>query len=300
MTDPHRTAEGRDRIGHVSGLAFDRYRYDPTATASYRADVEAHLAECATCRAALQALEAQDAALVVAPPRPARALHAVPTSPTSPIARAPHAPSSAAPRTPFCRSAPARAVPKPAKRFLPWFAGTGAVLAMAAIAFFATRADDLPGGLGVDPDSDPHGIRAKGGRFDFEVWREDGGHAIQVHSGDRVHPGDRFGFRVHARADGWLLIAGIDAANQLYPCYPEPLSNAPTASVEAVAFTRTEVPRALELGMRFDDLLGEERLLGIFCDAPLGLAALRKTITATMVASPGCELEVVTLTKVAR
>ena len=212
MTDPRRTPEGRDRIGHVSGLAFDRYRYDPTATAAYRADVEAHLAECATCRAALQALEAQDAGLVVAPPSPLRVV-----------------PSVSAPSVPSAPIPIGRAAPKPAKRFLPWFAGAGAVLAMAAVAFFATRGDVTPGGLGFDPD--PNGVRPKGGRFDFEVWLEQGGHSQPVHTGDRVHPGDRFGFRGHARADGWLLIVGIDAANQLYPCFPEPPTNAPTASV---------------------------------------------------------------------
>jgi hypothetical protein len=278
MTDPVRIAAGRDRSGHLSGLAFDRYRYDPTATASYRADVEAHLTDCATCRAALQALETQDAALVVAPPSPLRLVHAAASAPSAP--------------------AHGRPGSDRARRLLPWFASAGAVLALAAIAFFATRGDVTNGGLGFDPD--PHGVRAKGGRFDFEVWLEQGGHTHPVRSGDRVRPGDRFGFRVHARTDGWLLIAGIDAANQLYPCYPEPPANTPTASVSAAAFTRTETPRALELGMRFDDLLGEERLLAFFCEAPLGFDALPKTAASPLVAPPGCELEVVTLTKVAR
>ncbi|MFZ4579656.1 MAG: zf-HC2 domain-containing protein [Myxococcota bacterium] len=51
---------GRDQ--HLTGLALDRYLYDPPDPARLAA-VQAHLATCAPCRTRLQALQSHDASV---------------------------------------------------------------------------------------------------------------------------------------------------------------------------------------------------------------------------------------------
>jgi len=119
---------------------------------------------------------------------------------------------------------------------------------------------------------DPDTVRLRGGPFDLEVWVHDGDHARPVTTGDPVHPGDRIGFRVKARQDGHLLVLGVDERGHVYVCYPqeEAAVSAPIAA--------TPEPIELEQAMRFDAVPGRERLVGLFCEAPIALSEVAATL----------------------
>ena len=147
-----------------------------------------------------------------------------------------------------------------------WAVAGASVLALAAAAVLMLR----PG-----PLSGPDLFRAKGPQFAFEVHVDEGSASRQVVSLDVVHPGDRFGFRVQAKTAGYLLVAGVDHKGETYICYPQdgpapaPLSPSPT-------------PTQLDAAMRFDTVLGEERLIALFCPEPFdavdALARMRVAI----------------------
>lgn len=56
-----------DRAGHLSELALDRLRFDPTVAPDEKAEADAHLATCAACRDAMAMLASEDASFAVAP-----------------------------------------------------------------------------------------------------------------------------------------------------------------------------------------------------------------------------------------
>ncbi|MCB9731730.1 MAG: DUF4384 domain-containing protein [Deltaproteobacteria bacterium] len=116
--------------------------------------------------------------------------------------------------------------------------------------------------------------RLRGGAFDLEVWVHDGEAARPVATGDAIRPGDRVGFRVKARADGHLLVAGVDREGHVYVCYPQ------GASDGSAPFAATAEPVELDQAMRFDAVPGEERLVAFFCDVPITLAEVAPRLRA--------------------
>ncbi|MFO0744502.1 MAG: hypothetical protein U1F43_02370 [Myxococcota bacterium] len=235
---------GLDRGGHLSELAFDRLRSDrPGSHDAFRAGALAHLAECARCQAAQAALAAADAEVGLRPP--AAPMRSTPTATPTPIAQA--------------RAARVR-------RALT----LGAPLAAAALALvIALPSGQAPvgPGPGVPPDADLDAgdhIILKSGALDFEVYIHDGTASRLVQSGAEVHPGDRASFRVNLRAPGYLLVVGSDEAGHTYLCWPQDGVVA-ADSAEAVAIGPTAAPEQLEAAMRFDDVLGDEHLVAVFC-----------------------------------
>jgi len=158
--------------------------------------------------------------------------------------------------------APRRAPPKS-----PWtgWAARGAalgLLAMAAIVFLVTRP---PAG---DRPDDGDTLRLKSGAFDFEVFVHDGQRSRAVVDGDVVHPGERMGFRVRVREQGYLLVIGHDDQGHTYMCYPP----GEVGASAALPFPATLEPQVLPVAMRFDDILGSEHIVALLCPAPVGAA----------------------------
>jgi len=260
-----------DRSGHLLELTLDRYRFDPPEPALH-AVVTAHLATCEPCRAALDALVLADAQVSLAPPARSAVVIALAAAAVKGDTLAP--PKSSATR----------------RKKQAWLGG-GVVLALAALVLFATRpwqpADEV--------------ITLKGSPIDFEIHVHDGERSRPVLSGDVVHPGERMGFRVHVREAGYLAIFGRDDRGASYPCYPladgDSPSGAPVAAnLEAVALARTEAPLTLPVAMRFDDILGDEHITAVFCEAPFALGAEPIAMAAEL-AQGGCHVREVTLHK---
>jgi len=251
-----------DRGGHLSELTLDRLRFDPPEVA-FRAAVEAHLAACESCRGALAALVEVDATCALVPPT-ARASTG--------------ASAEVVPLTARRRRAP---------RFSGALAGVAA-LALAAIALFVLRPWAPP------PDDDV--ITVRGGPFDFEVHVHDGERSRPASDGDVVYPGERMGFRVHLRQDGYLAIIGRDDRGMTYSCYPRPEAGAVASLAHAVAHTPTDGPVTLPVAMRFDDTLGDEHITAVFCAFPFELGPSVISM-ADELARAGCSVTTLTLHK---
>jgi len=133
----------------------------------------------------------------------------------------------------------------------------GPALAAGAVALAASAA------LVVRTPDD--GTRSKGGaRLGFVVVRGDvmraGG------PGERVHPGDTLSFLVTSARPSYVAVLGRDAAGRVSVYFPS------GDRAERVAAGRDlQLPQAVVL----DGTLGHEQLYGVFCAAPVALAALR-------------------------
>jgi hypothetical protein len=175
----------------------------------------------------------------------------------------------------------------PRRRPIAWIA-TAVVLATAALALLVVRPwrpDDV--------------VTLKGSPFDFEVHVHDGRESRPVLDGDTVHPGERMGFRVHLRQDGYLAVIGRDDRGMTYPCYPPADVGAPVAAtIFAVAHPRTEHPETLPVAMRFDDTLGDEHITAVFCREPFSLGSDVAAATQGL-SQAGCAVTTLTLHKVA-
>jgi hypothetical protein len=224
------------RGGHLTGLTLDRRALGELGAAEQEA-VEAHLGGCAACQAEVARVAAFDAGLSLPP--------------------------LSLPAAPVARVLPLR------RRW--WPAALGAAAAAAAALWLL-----LPG-LRGGADLDGDGVRVKGreaapasagfveGDFSWEVLVHDGGQTRAVGSGDRVHPGERLGFRVHPRRSGYLLIVGEDDGGQGYLCYPQ------RGGGEGALMAASDRPYALEEAVRLDEVLGHERLTALYCPGPVSM-----------------------------
>ncbi len=173
----------------------------------------------------------------------------------------------------------AHQVPQPANRPVVWAVVT-TLIALAAAVLLVLRL----GPTTVDPLDD---FTTKGGAIDLEVFIHDGD---SVRPADHeVHPGDRLGFRVTPREDGYLMVIGFDATGP-YPCWP---------SDSAAVFVRAEgVALDLDAAIRLDERLGTERIVAVLCEHPVNYSDVRMAVEQGG-AEGGCVSDEVELVKTA-
>lgn len=139
-----------------------------------------------------------------------------------------------------------------------------AVAAVFALAFAGSRLLDGAGGADegpiarVEPDADT--IRTKGSVFDLRVQVERDS-TQWLDDEDVVAPGETVQFVAYPRQEGYLLVVGIDASGAVYPCHP----NGGGSAVEVEPVARELL---LEGGLTFDEVLGTEHIIGLFCPQP--------------------------------
>jgi hypothetical protein len=159
---------------------------------------------------------------------------------------------------------------------------TGCVFAAAAAAW-----------LGLRPQpSDDHGIRIKGGaQLGFYVKRAD--RVFEAGEGAELRPGDELRFRYSADEPAWLAVLGIDAAHRVSQYFPS------GGGMRAISAGRDVLlPEASQL----DETLGQELLLGLFCNAERDLSALRQSLRSDLDSRlpEGCRLERIRINKLER
>ena len=138
-------------------------------------------------------------------------------------------------------------------------------------------------------------FRLKGG-LNIEFFIKRGVHVQKLKGGDVIHPGERLGFRTSSTTSGHLMIVGVDGRREPYLCFPQ--RNQGRSS--PISPSRELV--TLDEAVVFDDLLGQEDIVAIFCDTEFsyadvrdGLIMERKTEAAAF--KPGCRLRTIQLRK---
>jgi hypothetical protein len=109
------------------------------------------------------------------------------------------------------------------------------------------------------PRERPEAVTSKGG-LGLVVYRERGGDVDKTLSGEQFQPGDRLRFEVELPQPGQLMIVGVEADGDTFPCYT-------SESERSVIQTETNkhlLPGAVEL----DDSRGKEQLHAILCRTP--------------------------------
>lgn len=251
------------RDGHLTELTIARVLAGELVGA---AEAHAHLATCAECRAALEAARAFDAALDITPPDALR--RAAGGSGTS-----------------------------GGGKLVPLLPAVAVVTALAAaLIVYLARPAPAPvvgGGPGVVEPEDT--FRLKGG-FDLELFADFRGTQRRLDDGDPIRPGEKVAFRVKARADGHLLILGVDARGETYPCYPQDDSGV------ARPWPKSAEPVALDQAIEFDDVPGEETLVALFCSTSVKYSEVAAALAAGAAGAlpalhPDCKQRAVRLVK---
>ena len=131
------------------------------------------------------------------------------------------------------------------------------------------------------------------GSFHLQVFVHDGEDSRRAKEGERVHPGDRLVFHAQLPRDGHLLIAGIDAHDEPYLCYPQNKAgrSAPVQRGSA----------AQEEAVRLDGVLGTEEIVAVFCDDPFDFVGTVARLRSDRKTAPkGCQQRNFKLQKVQR
>ncbi len=246
-----------DLDGHLTDLTIDRFLYEPIED-DLRTAVDSHVDTCGECKARLEEVRGFDAGFTLAPPAPVAA-------PAKVISLA-----SARKK----RDVPASA----------WLTLLAAAAAFVMVVIPQNQSTTTPG---FDPPVPIEPTRIKGAGFDMEVWLDDGQGGRRLDDGATVHPGDHVGFRVKAKDPGFVMIVGIDSKRSLYGCYPQ-------REARAAALTPSPTPVSVGAAIGFDDVLGDERLVGIHCET-----AFTFDDAKTIMRRPpeGCSLKEVRLSK---
>lgn len=113
-------------------------------------------------------------------------------------------------------------------------------------------------------------LGVKGGGAAMEVVAHSGGGQFAVKSGARLRPKDRIRFVVEPAGAKYLLIASKDGQGNVTVYHPYDGRQS-----AAVGPGRQELPGAIEL----DEVLGPERLLAIFSDAPLSADEVKQALS---------------------
>ncbi len=256
------------QAGHLTELTVDRH-LDGELQGPALESVERHLEGCEACRQLLEEVRAWGATLDVRPPTTLKTEEEPP------------------PSEPEQRGAVVLQFPSSFTR------GVSVGLALAAAALFMVllpRTSDAPVPGVSGPPSDVY--RLRGPTLDWEVRVHDGQRDRRVEPGDVVHPGERVGFRVHAKVDGFLAILGADDTGEAYVAYPTDESR------RAVPWAGSKGFRDVDAAMRFDAKPGKERLLALLCTKPVELTPVLKELPRGGALPLGCAKEEITLHKV--
>ena len=105
--------------------------------------------------------------------------------------------------------------------------------------------------------------------------------------GEVVCPNDAINFVVSTEQPAFLAIISVDGAGKVTAYYPD----GPTAAAVPAGRDRV-LPRSVLL----DDTLGLERIVGLFCDRPTGVAELAAAVARDAIPS-GCVPETLRLEK---
>ena len=128
----------------------------------------------------------------------------------------------------------------------------------------------------------PFGERTKGPRFALGMYVDHGGEVRRAGPGEVVAAGDALRFTISAAEPVYVAVLSLDAAGNASIYYP-PKDRA------GLVQPGHDVP--LPLGTRLDAVLGEERIVGIFCSAPVELEPLRAGLARGDVSFPeGCQV----------
>jgi hypothetical protein len=124
----------------------------------------------------------------------------------------------------------------------------------------------------------PEVVTSKGG-LGLVVYRERGGDVDKTLSGEQFQPGDRLRFEVELPRPGQLMIVGVEADGDTFPCY----TSESERSVIQVETTKQVLPGAVEL----DDSRGKEQLHAILCRTPFSFDDVRVE-EGRVVSPPDC------------
>jgi hypothetical protein len=152
-----------------------------------------------------------------------------------------------------------------------------AALAAVVVGFFIIR----------PRPEDAGGTRAKG-RSTIGFYVQHGGVVRAGAAGEIVVPGDALEFTATTDRPSWLAIISIDGARNASVYYPA------GADAAAVAPGRDQV---LPLSVILDEVVGAERIYGIFCDAPFPVARARDIAADGAPLPAGCVVDDLTIDK---
>jgi hypothetical protein len=243
------------REGHLLDLSLERYFYEELSGAP-RASVETHLSDCGECRGRLERLRSESAEISLLPPK-----------------------ALLEPRTNNVVSLDAR---RP-RRIAMWAGPAVGALLAASLAVVvwndragerAASASDENTSVGAEFGESVPGDtwRRKGSDFSLDFYLHDGQDTYALMNGDVVHEGDRVGFLAHALSPGYLVIVGLDALGRTYPCYPQGNEE------QAERVEPSEEPLSLDQAIRFDGVLGQERLVAVFCPEAFEVSAVARAL----------------------
>jgi hypothetical protein len=122
-------------------------------------------------------------------------------------------------------------------------------------------------------------VRSKGRALDLIVYRERSGDVDKMLSGEQFAPGDRLRFEVDLPEPGHLMIVGVEADGDTFPCY----TGEGERSVGQVETSKRVLPGAVEL----DDSRGKEQLHAILCHVPFSFDQVAIE-NGRVISPPGC------------
>jgi hypothetical protein len=167
-------------------------------------------------------------------------------------------------------------VVRPPRRHRRWVAGMAAVAATLGLWIVASR----------DRREDPE-TRSKGGPT-IAFYLKHGDAVRKGAVGEIVFPHDAINFTASTDRPAFLAVISIDGAQKVSVYYPDDPTAAP------IGMGREQV---LPLSVVLDDVVGRERLVGVFCDRPLAVAALAAAIAEGAALPSGCLQDVLTIEK---
>jgi hypothetical protein len=154
----------------------------------------------------------------------------------------------------------------PRKRWL-LSAGAAGLAAAAAVALVARQ---------------PAGERVKGSGQSLSMFVQHGAAVRQAGPHELVAAGDAVRFAVTSPVSSYVAVLSLDPRGRGSVYFP---LGAVAQSVPAGADV------ALPLGTRLDESVGEERIVGLFCDKPVELEPIRAALEGGHVAAPeGCQV----------
>jgi len=125
--------------------------------------------------------------------------------------------------------------------------------------------------------------KGAGGIPELAMYVQHGDEVRRAAPGEEVAPGDAVRFAVSTPVAAYVAVLSLDPTGRAFVYFPDGEQAAPMPA-------GTEV--ALPLGTRLDATRGEERLLGLFCAAPVALEPVRLQLESSAGTAPlpeGCQ-----------